>query len=169
VKAGSEAGCLNKDSGYIVITIDGKPYFAHRLAHLLVIGSWPDGNPEHENRIRHDNSWDNIKDLAGNQSENLGNQSLSRRNTSGAKGVSWDRVNRKWHANIEVFGKKITLGRFGDFRLAGLHYDAAAKLSWGRRFSCLNFTPEESDPLVLPERVTLQIEEAIRARQASNS
>lgn len=134
-KSGSEAGSYSE--GYIVIKIDGKSYKAHRVAHLLMTGSWPDGEPDHENRIRHDNRWENIKDLARNQSENGGNHGLNSNNTSGLKGVCWDTWSSKWMARIKFQWKMINLGRFEENRLAGLTYDAAAKIVWGRRFACL--------------------------------
>ena len=151
IPVGSEAGFLSQ--GYIKIGIDWDEYLAHRVAHLLMTGHWPEGNPEHANRIRHDNRWENIKDLARNQSENGGNHGLNSNNTSGLKGVCWDTWSSKWMARIKFQWKMINLGRFEENRLAGLHYDAAAKLAWGPRFACLNFPSEDSDYIVLPERV----------------
>ena len=46
------------------------------------------------------------------RSQNGCNQRLSRANTSGFKGVSWDSRNLKWLAPIAVGGKRICLGRF---------------------------------------------------------
>jgi len=154
VKAGSEAGCLA--NGYVQIRIDGNLYYAHRIAHLLMIGHWPEGNPEHENRIRHDNRWVNIRDL-GTQHENNGNHGLSSHNTSGLKGVCWHKAGRKWMAHITFGNRLIYLGLFPDIRLAGLHYDAAAKIAWGLRFSCLNFPPEESEHIILLDRVLIKL------------
>src|ERR1019366_7223373 len=125
IKVGSEAGSLNS-SGHIQVQIDGNRYQAHRVAHLLMTGHWPDGNPEHENRIGSDNRWENIKDLVPDQSHNMGNKSFQRNNTSGMKGVSWQRG--KWFVLIEVRAIGVNLGRFDDLREAGLTYDAAAKL-----------------------------------------
>lgn len=39
-------------------------------------------------------------------------QKMRSDNTSGIKGVSWDKKNQKWEANIHFRGKKIRLGRF---------------------------------------------------------
>ena len=153
---GSEAGTLNKVLGYILIMIGGKLYYAHRIAHLLMTGHWPETEPDHENRIRHDNRWENIKDVATG-SEQGGNQGLRVNNTSGLKGVSWQTQKSKWRVNIKVLGRQIFLGYFDDLRLAGLHYDAAAKLAWGLRFSCLNFPSEESESIVLPDRVLVRL------------
>lgn len=54
-RAGSEAGFLDKCSGYFLIQIDGKQYRAHRVAHLLMTGHWPEGEPDHENLDKADN------------------------------------------------------------------------------------------------------------------
>jgi len=153
---GSEAGCMNKKTGYIIIGLHGKIYYAHRIAHLLMTGFWPYMDPDHENRIRHDNRWENIRDLA-TKHESMGNQGLRGNNTSGLKGVSWYRSSQKWRVRIAIHWKHIHLGYFDDLRLAGLTYDAAAKLAWGLRFSCLNFPPEESDHIVLPSCVLERI------------
>lgn len=45
-------------------------------------------------------------------SQNLMNKGKPESNTSGYKGVSWDKVNKKWKAEIKVNGKSKTLGRF---------------------------------------------------------
>lgn len=148
-KEGSLAGHFMKN-GYIQIGIGGKLYYAHRIAHLLMTGQWPERNPEHENRDKLDNVWENIKDLAPNQSCNGGNNGLSRHNTSGLKGVCWHSRAKKWMAQIKVFRRHYYLGLFDDPRQAGLTYDAAAKLAWGPRFSCLNFPSEESEFVSLP-------------------
>ena len=36
-------------------------------------------------------------------------------NTSGVKGVTWDKETRKWYAYISLHRKRISLGRFKDF------------------------------------------------------
>ena len=40
------------------------------------------------------------------------NKELPKNNTSGHKGVWWDKSRRKWSAHIQVHGKKIHLGRY---------------------------------------------------------
>ena len=55
-----------------------------------------------------------ICDGAQNQ-QNCYNRSLSTRNTSGIKGVSWDKDRQKWRAIILFKGKKISLGRYDNF------------------------------------------------------
>jgi hypothetical protein len=69
------------------------------------------------------------------------------------KGVSWDKRKGKWKGYIKVDGKMVSLGSFDDPNLAGLTYDAAAKIVWGERFSFLNFLSEESDRVVISDRI----------------
>ena len=44
--------------------------------------------------------------------ENLQNQSLSKNNTSGTKGVSFNKLRKKWHARIMIKGVRFHLGLF---------------------------------------------------------
>ena len=46
---------------------------------------------------------------------NQKNKSLSKNNTSGVTGVSWEEKNKKWHSYIWVNGKTLHLGRFINF------------------------------------------------------
>lgn len=46
------------------------------------------------------------------QSDNLSNQRLSRRNTSGYKGVYFDQFRNKWVAQTHKYGKHIFIGRY---------------------------------------------------------
>lgn len=51
-------------------------------------------------------------------SQNLMNRGKTKKNTSGFKGVNWDKVNEKWRAQIAVNGKKINLGYYASKELA---------------------------------------------------
>lgn len=46
--------------------------------------------------------------------ENQRNQRRNRANTSGYKGVHWNKLKNKWQARIQVNGNRITLGYFDD-------------------------------------------------------
>jgi hypothetical protein len=61
-------------------------------------------------------------------------------NTSGYKGVSWDKSHRKWAAYIKVNGHKKHLGLFVILEDAARAYNAAALLYFGE-FARLNHIP----------------------------
>lgn len=58
---GEEAGSICKESGYVIIGIDGHNFSAHRLAHFYMTKEWPKILMDHKNRIRNDNRWFNIR------------------------------------------------------------------------------------------------------------
>jgi hypothetical protein len=58
-------------------------------------------------------------------SQNQRNRGIGRTNTSGIKGVHWDRRNRVWVARIRCGGKQIHLGRFTSREEGGRAYDQA--------------------------------------------
>jgi hypothetical protein len=72
---------------------------------------------------------------------NAQNQYNSRKpsnNTSGFKGVSWHKRNKKWLARIKVNNKQNNLGYFDSLIEAAQAYDEAAKRYYGT-FANLNF------------------------------
>jgi hypothetical protein len=70
-------------------------------------------------------------------SENSHNSRMSRRNTSGYKGVDYKRSDKKWRASISVNGKHLELGLFPDAELAAKAYNAAAIQYFGE-FASIN-------------------------------
>jgi HNH endonuclease len=60
VKAGAVAGSLRTD-GYINVRVMGKNYLAQRLIWFIVTGLWPPDLVYHENTIKNDNRWDNLR------------------------------------------------------------------------------------------------------------
>lgn len=70
--------------------------------------------------------------------QNLANVAKSINNSSGFKGVTWDKATQKWRASIMVNWRYISLGRFLDLEEAARAYDAAA-LSYYGEFARLNF------------------------------
>lgn len=129
VNLGDVAGHIQgkKDYRYVSITINGIGYLAHRLAHLYMTGEWPENHLDHENSNGLDNSWNNIRKAT--RSQNLGNQKTHINNTSGFKGVTWDKKAGKWSARIQVDGKSKFLGYFAkeDIDKASDAYEKAAE------------------------------------------
>ena len=96
VKVGSIAGCSHKSLGYIVIRIDGKLHYAHRLAWLYVHGHLPNENKlqiDHIDGDRANNTLYNLKESTS--AENNRNQRRQSRNTSGSTGVHLQEKLRK--------------------------------------------------------------------------
>ena len=98
----------------------------------------PDGmQVDHINRNSLDNRRSNLRICS--QTENRRNQSKYSNNTSGYKGVSWDKAAGKWSVSIRINSKLIKIGRFDDIVDAAKAYDGGAKKYFGE-FAVLNFT-----------------------------
>ena len=61
------------------------------------------------------------------RTQNNANSKKRINNTSGIKGVCWDKNNNKWFAQIQLHGKMIFLGRYTDKKKAAAAYAAAAR------------------------------------------
>lgn len=106
---GKAAGKVCHD-GYLRIGISGKKYMAHRLAWVYMHGDCEIDQIDHVNGNRSDNRIQNLRSIqAGENKRNMG---ISRRNTSGVVGVSWNKSLKKWSANIYHLGKNVHLGLF---------------------------------------------------------
>lgn len=126
VKTGCPAG-TKASSGYIVIAINRKKYFAHRLAWQYIHGEVPGGNIDHINGLKHDNRIENLR--IATKSQNAANSKVSTMNTSGVKGVSWSNKAKKWVVQVRDKGKKTHVGCFSDLHSAKLAAsDARAKV-----------------------------------------
>ena len=108
VVVGDEGGWIDKD-GYVCISLLNKTWKAHRLAWFYMTGRWPKADIDHENRIRSDNKWSNLRDAS--RSRNLANAAKCARNTSGLKGASRLPYGM-WRATISVGNKSRHLGSF---------------------------------------------------------
>ena len=99
------------NQGYKYIHLNGKYKKVHRLVAEAFIP-----NPEnklcvdHKNNIRDDNRIDNLRWVT--IKENCQNVSISSKNTSGYKGVYWDKSFNRWRANIFENGLKVHIGYF---------------------------------------------------------
>jgi hypothetical protein len=96
--------------GYRLIGIDYGRYRGSRLAWLYITGEWPDGQVDHIDRIRTNDSWDNLRLATAKQNQE--NRSVPSGSLSGIKGVLWQPDRRRWIAQITNNGKSHNLGRF---------------------------------------------------------
>lgn len=97
--------------GYRLISFDRQTFLEHRLAWFYVHGVWPKHQIDHINEIKTDNRISNLRDV--NQTANLLNQSKPQRNnTSGFRGVSFQKKTGKYRAQLMVNGKQNHLGEY---------------------------------------------------------
>jgi hypothetical protein len=109
LKAGQSAGHKDK-FGYTYIKIDGETYKAHRLAWLLIYGSPPDGDVDHINGCTSDNRAANLR--AATPKQNQENVRRRKDNSSGYRGVSFNKRVGAFIARVQHYGKRIHLGYF---------------------------------------------------------
>ena len=131
-RAGDTAGSV-LNTGYVRIVIDGKKFFAHRLAFLYVEGKFPEFSVDHIDGVPANNRWANLRKAT--HSENLRNQYIKSNNTSGVKGVSWYRKSKKWKAQIVSNGRVINLGHFETMEEAAEAYRKAGRELHGEFFN----------------------------------
>lgn len=129
IKAGDIAG-TPQNRGSIVIKINGKQYLAHRLAWLYTHGEFPSRLIDHLDGDPSNNRLNNIRECTN--SENLKNQSVSKRNTSGFKGVTFHKLSGKWQAGARLNGKRIHLGLYNTPEEASKVYNDFAKEHHGK-------------------------------------
>lgn len=101
---------------YIHISIDGSTCLAHRLAWIYVHGKLPEGIIDHINGIRNDNRILNLREAT--DAENKRNARTPLRNTSGVKGVSWAKREKKWQVHMKLDGKTYWFGYHRDLEVA---------------------------------------------------
>lgn len=126
------AGCISRSNGHRLITIDGVIYLAGRLAWLYMTGAWPEHEVDHRDLDPSNNRWLNLRQAT--RSQNKGNSGLSKANTSGFKGVSFDpgTGTKPWRARVKFQGRSYCAGRHMTKEAAKASHDQlAAKLFGG--------------------------------------
>lgn len=122
-KAGWRSG-----NGYHMVNVLGKQVYIHRVIYLMIHGELPyhvdhiDGNPSN-NRI------ENLR--SATKAQNAWNCKLHNSNSSGVRGVYWNKLRNKWYASVEVNKKKIHLGVFKELDEAKRVVEEARRLYYG--------------------------------------
>jgi len=62
-------------------------------------GEFPECDIDHINGIRHDNSWNNLRNVS--KSINSKNKRVQTNSPSGVLGVTWNKVKFKWQVNFD--------------------------------------------------------------------
>lgn len=123
-RAGDRAGWAD-ERGYLRVRINGRSHRLHRLAWLVVYGVNPEGHIDHEDGDTANNRIRNLRDAT--RAQNMHNQGVRKGNTSGFKGVFWDKQNKTWTAQIRTGGKRLRLGAHKTPEAAHAAYVAAAQ------------------------------------------
>lgn len=122
-KAGSLAGRPDKD-GYLIIGIDGKRYKAHRVVYLMHHGAFPDGDVDHIDCDKQNNLIENLR--VADASQNRCNVRLQVVNSTGFKGVHFNKNARRYRSIIKFKGETRFLGYFDNPEDAHAAYTEAA-------------------------------------------
>jgi hypothetical protein len=121
---------LNKYSkeGYLIVSINGIRFKAHRLAFLYVDNVKLENadDVDHVNGNKSDNRYCNLKICS--REENMKNKPLYNNNSTGVIGVS--RYEDKFRARITVDGKRVSLGLFETIEEA-----AEVRLKYEKKFN----------------------------------
>lgn len=100
------------NGGYIIFSVLGQSYLAHRLAFLFMGEKIPE-LVDHKNRVRSDNRWVNLR--AADKFINAQNRSMQKNNISGCPGVIFDKHRNKFRTYVRFNGRSYTAGRFVEF------------------------------------------------------
>lgn len=119
---GKVAGTL-RNGAYLVITIKGYSYYAHRLVWLYVFGTWPKNFLDHVNGDKTDNRLENLREAT--YAENQYNTGAKATNTVRLKGVTV--CGNRWKAQITKNRKVYYLGLFDTKEAAYAAYCKAAQ------------------------------------------
>lgn len=126
--AGDVAGKKNQ-KGRRQISFDGRLYCANRLAFLWMTGRSPKHLIDHKDIDPTNDRWDNLREST--HSQNLANMRLSPRNTTGFKGVSFHKRQKKYCAHIRHNNLLIHLGSFDSPEQAHEAYKVKAEEIFG--------------------------------------
>jgi hypothetical protein len=128
---GSRVGTLRKD-GYRQVRIDGGQYREHRLVWLWHHGDVPE-QLDHINGVRDDNRIENLRPC--NHSQNQYNTGPHSDNTSGYRGVCFDKGKNRWKARMMVtidgVSTRHVIGMFNDPDEAAVAYNLEALRLFG--------------------------------------
>ena len=104
-------------SGYVEYSTR-KDGMHHKMLHRIIMGDPPGQFIDHINRDKLDNRRENLR--TATKSQNNSNTGVRSDNTSGFKGVNWDKRRNKWVARVQVNGKPIHLGYYKHLIKAGM-------------------------------------------------
>lgn len=108
--AGKEAFTSCDNVGYRQGSLFKIKFRAHRVCWILAHGEWPKYEIDHIDGVKTNNSIRNLRDVP--RSQNMKNKVVSRNNTSGLSGVTWDKKANNWVATIGINRSRKHIGSF---------------------------------------------------------
>ena len=128
--------------GYTQLSVGSRMGQLHRIIAEVFLNAGkpltPQQQVDHKEQVDGSHWQDRLSNLRiCSRSENTWNQQLSSRNTSGYKGVSWNKLAGKWLGRIQIAGRIKHLGYFHTPEAAAEAYDKAAIQHFGE-FSLTN-------------------------------
>lgn len=128
---------LHSGGRYPATFLNGKFIYMHHMIMPIRKGMYTD----HKDRNVLNNQKSNLRQCE--RGENNMNREISLNNTSGYRGVVFDKQKWKWKAQIKVDYSCIFLGRFYSKEEAALAYNKAALKYFGE-FAVLNKIPDSN-------------------------
>lgn len=123
--SGAPTGSANR-AGYLCLRIDGRTYLAHRLAWLFAHSHWPANHIDHIDGDRANNRLSNLRDVP--RTVNMQNMRRAPSSgTSGHFGATYNKLAKKWIAQIRVGGRNKALGYFDTPEKASAAYVKAKR------------------------------------------
>lgn len=110
---GDVAGTINK--GYIRIRVHNKKYYAHQIIWLGIYGYIPK-IIDHKDKVKHHNWLSNLREI--NNRKNIINSNIRKDNTSGIKGIGFNKKEKAWVSRIRSNKKSYYIGSYKDFNEA---------------------------------------------------
>lgn len=112
--------------GYVIVRLNQTNYRVHRIIWKMMTGNEPDNLIDHINGDRSDNRFGNLRPAT--YSQNNQNGKFRSSNTTGYKGVTYDKSRNKYQSSIWLNKQHISLGRFETPEAAHQAYcEASAK------------------------------------------
>jgi HNH endonuclease/AP2 domain len=108
----------------------------YQIVWALTHGRKPELQIDHKDQNPTNDKPDNLR-LATNV-QNQGNSGPPSHNTSGVKGVRWDKKNQNWKAQISIGNKNQHIGCYPSIALAAEAYRAKAIAHFGEDFACFS-------------------------------
>jgi hypothetical protein len=125
IKVGDKAGTRDPN-GRLIMCLDCRLHKGHRLAFLYMLGRWPVRDVDHRDGNPLNDAWPNLREAT--DSQNAMNKKRQA-NSSGLKGVCWNKKAGRWQASIMIDNKAIYLGLFSTAEAAHAVYcEQATKL-----------------------------------------